>query len=299
MAGQDRATLIIERLATAQHGNVARAQLLRAGVTRATIDARVAGGRLWPRYRGVYRVGHRAPSVLADYVGGVLACGDGSLLYGLASAHLLRLIRKPPSAPHVLTPTQRRIDGVVTRRCRDIGAVGGTVVRGIPVVTVPEAIVACAAVLDEHALARVCHEAGVLHRTTPAMVERVLRRHPAAKGAAMLRAVMSGDVKVSLSRLERLFLELLREHGLPLPVTNKVAGSHRIDCRWPQQRLTVELDGWRFHNSRWSWEQGNRRAREARMRGDEFRRYSWTDVVDDPTFMLEELRSLLGLGIRG
>ncbi len=81
--------------------------------------------------------------------------------------------------------------------------------------------------------------------------------------------------------------------GLPLPITNRVASACRVDCRWPEHRLTVELDSYRFHNSRYSWEQDRRREREARMRADEFRRYTWADVSDDPRFMLMELRRLL------
>jgi hypothetical protein len=54
-----------------------------------------------------------------------------------------------------------------------------------------------------------------------------------------------------------------------------------------------QSDGYRFHNSRYSWEQDRRREREARARGDEFRRYSYGDVMEDPQFMLAELRVLL------
>src|SRR5215207_2060315 len=57
--------------------------------------------------------------------------------------------------------------------------------------------------------------------------------------------------------------------------------------------LTVELDGYRFHNSRHSWEQDRRREREARAGGDEVRRHSYDDVTADPTLMLAELRPLL------
>ena len=71
------------------------------------------------------------------------------------------------------------------------------------------------------------------YRTTPRHVDAVLARRPNAKGAANLRAVMSGEARVSLSRLESRFLELLREHGLPLPQTNRPAGGRRVDCRWP------------------------------------------------------------------
>jgi hypothetical protein len=70
---------------------------------------------------------------------------------------------------------------------------------------------------------------------------------------------------------------------MPLPRTNRPAGGHHVDCRWRERRLTVELDSDRFHNSRHSWELDRRREREACARGDEFRRYTWADVVDQPS----------------
>ena len=73
---------------------------------------------------------------------------------------------------------------------------------------------------------------------------------------------MSGEAKVSLSRLESRFLGRIREISRPLPITNRPAGGHRVDCRWPDHCLTVELDGFRFHNSRHSWKQDHRRERE-------------------------------------
>jgi hypothetical protein len=108
-----------------------------------------------------------------------------------------------------------------------------------------------------------------------------------------LRAVTSGDVHVTLSELERRFQERLREAGLPLPQTNKRADGRRVDCRWPEHLLTVELDSYRYHRSRHAWEQDRRREREARARGDEFRRYTYGDVVESPRLMLAELCALL------
>jgi hypothetical protein len=66
-----------------------------------------------------------------------------------------------------------------------------------------------------------------------------------------------------------------------------------VDCRWPEHRLTVELDSYRYHNSRHAWEQDRLREREAHARGDRFRRYSYGDVFERPAPMLAELRVLL------
>lgn len=148
-------------------------------------------------------------------------------------------------------------------------------------------------VLGEKDLARACHEAGVRYRTTPRDIEAVLARRPRSLGAAKLRRIIHGDVHVTLSALERRFLVLLREAGLALPTTNRPAGGRRVDCRWAEQRLTVELDSYRYHSSRHAWEQDRRREREAYARGDNFRRYTYGDVFGSPQVVLRELRRLL------
>jgi hypothetical protein len=123
------------------------------------------------------------------------------------------------------------------------------------------------------------------------MVERLLR--PNTPGAARLRAVMRGDAKVLLSKLERKFQQRLKEAGLPLPETNRPASGRRVDCRWPEHNVTVELVSYAFHNSRHAWEQDQRRQREAYARGDDFRSYTWDDVFVEPGPMMRELTALL------
>jgi very-short-patch-repair endonuclease len=280
-------------LAATSHGVVTRAELLDAGLSRQVVARRVEKGVLIPVHRGVYRVGHRAPSVEATYTAAVKAAGPAALLSGRAAAHVHGLIKGRPPPPEVTVPTERRLRGVTTRRCRGWSQGDGATVRGIPVTSVSRTLVDLAATLSPPALARACHEASVLHRTTPADVEMSLAGRPNARGAAKLRMVISGEEKVTLSKLERVFLTCLRRASLPLPETNRIAGGRRVDCRWPEKRLTVELDGYRFHNTRHSWELDRRRERQARARGDEFRRYTYGDVVEDPRYMLVELRELL------
>jgi very-short-patch-repair endonuclease len=192
----------------------------------------------------------------------------------------------------VITLTERRVKGIATHRARRLHPADATTWRGIPVTAVARTLVDVAARLGVDDLARACHEAGVRHRTTPGQVEAVFARIPTSPGAAKLRRILHGDVRVTLSKLEARFLDHLREAGLPLPQTNRRVGTWRVDCRWPEWRLTVELDGFHYHNSRHAWEQDRRREREARSRGDEFRRYSYGDVFEDPRFMLSDLRAL-------
>jgi very-short-patch-repair endonuclease len=274
---------------------VTRVQALRDGVSDYQLKARLKRGALIVTYPGVYRVGHRAPSVEARYLAAVLTCGEGALLCGRAAAYLWGLLKGRPPAPEVVAPSEKRIPGLKTRRQRRLSSRDGTKWRGIPLTTLPRTIVDLAAELDEDELARAWYEAGIKHNTTPAQVEAVLAQRPGSPGVGRLRRVLQGEVKVALSALERRFLQRLREAGLPPPETNRPAGGRRVDCRWPTERLTVELDGYRYHRSRHAWELDRRREREARARGDEFRRYSWNDVTEDPNYMLDELRRLLAV----
>jgi hypothetical protein len=294
MRGQSRTVEeIIGRLASRQHGVVSRIQLLQAGISSREIERRLASGALIRVYRGVYRVGHRAPSIDADHMAAVLACGSGSLLCGRAAGYAYAVVKGSPPRPEVATPTERRVPGVVTRRCRTVDVRDATTLRRIPIRTVAAVLVDLAGDLGRADLARACHEAGVRYRTTPRQVAAVLERRRTAKGARVLREILWGDVPVSLSALEARFLELLIEAGLPLPETNKVASGRRVDCRWPEYGLTVELNSYLYHGSRHAWEMDYRRMREAYARKDEFRAYTYADVFEDPTQMLAELRALL------
>jgi very-short-patch-repair endonuclease len=278
-------------MATRAHGIVDWWELRNAGISATEVRGRVRKGVLIREFPGVYRVGHRAPTVESSYLAAVRACGKDAVLSGRAAAYLWGLLKGAAPGPEVITRTERRIEGIQTRRTR--GAVEATIWRGIPVTTVARTLVDLAAVLSADDLARACHEAGVRYETTPRQVEAVLSRRPSTKGAGNLREVLRGEVRVTLSKLERRFLERLRDAGLPLPQTNRPAGGRRVDCRWPEHRLTVELDGYRYHSSRHAWELDRRREREARARGDEFRRYTFGDVEEWPGWMLGELRILL------
>jgi hypothetical protein len=282
----------LARIADRRYGLVTHTQLIGAGITAAEIKSRVRSGALLREYRGVYRVGHRAPSLEARYLAAVLACGKGACLSGRAAGHLLGLLKGPAPPPEVTAPTERRVKGVKTSRARRATREAMTW-RGIPVTTVARTLVDLAAVLNEQELARACHEAGVRYRTKPAQIEAVLTRRPTSPGAANLRRISRGHVLVTLSKLEAGFLKCLREAGLPLPVTNRRVGDRRVDCHWPERRLTVELDSYRYHHSRHAWEQDRRHEREARARGDEFRRYTYGDVFESPRLMMAELRALL------
>jgi very-short-patch-repair endonuclease len=283
----------VARIAGRQHGVVTQGQLLEAGLSGGGVKRRVAKGRLHRVHRGVYRVGHRAPSTEAWYMASVLACGEKAVLSGRAAAFLFGLTKGKAPAPEVTAVADRRVAGVLTRRVRHLDGREVALYRGIPITSVPRTVVDLAGCLSLDALAGACHEAEVRHRINALAVDAVLARRPNAPGAGKLKEIFHGEVRVTLSELERRFLLLLQSNRVPLPETNRRVDGIYVDCRWPEYRLTVELDSYRYHHTRHAWEQDRRRDRQARARGDELRRYTYRDVTEDQAPMLAELRALL------
>ena len=64
----------------AQHGVIARRQLLALGFTREAIQHRIERGRLRKIVRGVYSVGRKDLSPRGRWMAAVLACGDTACL---------------------------------------------------------------------------------------------------------------------------------------------------------------------------------------------------------------------------
>jgi very-short-patch-repair endonuclease len=294
MGGQNgKVDKIVAQLASGAHGVASRRELVAAGLSRRQVDRRLERGLLIAEFPGVYRVGHRAPSAEARYLAAVKACGDGAVLSGLAAAWLFGLVRGAAPMPEVTTRKNRRVKGIRVHRSLRLDPRETTIWKRIPITTVPRTIVDLPSLLSFDDLSRAVHEADVRHGTRPEHIESLLARYPNANGAGTLRAVARGDLPTLLSRLEKRFRKLLIGNVLALPETNRPQGAHYVDCRWPDHRLTVELDSYRFHRSRRAWEQDRERERAARARGDEFRRYTWRDVVEEPAGTVAELRALL------
>lgn len=137
-----------------------RKQLLEVGVDAHRIRRWLADGLLRREHQGVFVLGHAAPSVRADYMSAVLACGEGAALSHLAAAHLLRLSRGTPP-PEVTVPTIacRRRPGIVIHRVKVLPAPDARVIDDIPMTPVPRILLDLAPCTGPSDLARLCHEA--------------------------------------------------------------------------------------------------------------------------------------------
>jgi very-short-patch-repair endonuclease len=124
-------------------------------------------------------------------------------------------------------------------------------------------------------------------------VEALLARAKRSKGIGVLRALVRECTEPpdTRSELEEKFVELCREHNLPLPAMNCVVASHTVDALWPRQRLVVELDGFAFHRSREAFESDRARDADLQLAGSVIR--VTARRLERESVALVSLRSLL------
>jgi very-short-patch-repair endonuclease len=95
------------------------------------------------------------------------------------------------------------------------------------------------------------------------------------------------------SELERRFLRLCRRHRIPSPEVNVRIGPFLVDFLWRDARLIVETDGYRFHRPRSAFESDRARDVELKLLGYTVARFTYRQVVSEPSRVARTLRVLL------
>ena len=244
-------------LARKQHDVITGIQLRALDYTRAAIRHRVARGRLHRVYQGVYAVGRRELTREGKWMAAVLACGESAVLsHDSAAAHWG--IATPPAIPvhvSVLEDRRSRDDIRVHRR----STLKTTTHRRIPITTVAQTLIDIAQTWSTSDLEQAVGEADLRGRIGVRALQTAAIN--AGRAGAALRAVIDrATFRVTQSELEREFLRLVAEAGLPLPETQRQFGEHRVDFWWSELGLVVEADGGNFHRT--SAQQTNDRRRE-------------------------------------
>ena len=135
----------------------------------------------------------------------------------------------------------------------------------------------------------------VLHRSRTLRPQDVTRRHniPITK-PARTRRDLGWDRRSTRSDLERLFLRVCRDHGIPLPETNVRIGPHTVDAFWRAERLVVEIDSYAYHSDRETFTADRARDRYLQARGLRTARISDDELTYEPAAAALSLRALLG-----
>jgi predicted transcriptional regulator of viral defense system len=240
----------LARLAGRQHGRVARRQLVALGLSDDVIDYRLARFRFHVVYRGVYAVGHEAPTREGTWMAAVLAGGEGAVLSLRDAASLWGMRPSSRARIDVTTPRSRRPRPGIQFHRSALPPDEVTTKDGIPVTTVPRTLFDLAAILRPRQLERALNEAEALRLWDELSLLDLLRRYPRRAGSRAVRAVLearNAGAKTIRSELEVEFLEFVDEAGLPEPEINDEVEGFEVDAVWREHRVVVELDSRTFH----------------------------------------------------
>jgi hypothetical protein len=297
-----------DRLLRTQAGIVTRAQLLAAGWSSSAVGRAVASGRLLGVTPGVYRVAGAPWSRRCAQWAALLSAGPGSALarWSAAEAHGFAEPQKRPV--DVIVPPPRRGPAqpaafVRVHRSRTLRPDERCEVAGLVLTTGARTLLDLAAcgVARSH-LGELMAGAVRVGACDLDGVARTLERHPFARGRRQLcwaLTLLADDGTAARSDVEIATLMAIVEAGLPRPqVAHRVFTEHgklvaEVDLAYPQQRIAIEIDGYRWHSTPAQKRRDEQRQNQLILLGWRVLRFSASEVRRRPDVVVAAVRRAL------
>jgi hypothetical protein len=297
-------------LSLAQHGVFALDQLRALGLAAPAVRSRRAAGRLHRIHHTVYSL---VPKELLKreglYMAAVLACGEGAVLSHRSAAALLELRDWGHTKIEVTVPRRsaRRHDGIKVHRSTTLIDEDVTELNNIPCTTVHRTLFDLAEVVTQRQLERSFDQAEISERLDLNAINDQLKRNPTRPGAKAVRDVLETHYigkTPTWSENEEALLAITRELGIPDPDTNQFivlddgGPAIRVDFVWRDQRVIVEADSNKWHNTRQRFEQDRVRDQRLTAAGWTIIRTTWRQMKHRPHELRPLLLKLLAPGSR-
>jgi very-short-patch-repair endonuclease len=226
---------------------------MQLGYSRHAIAHRLRSGRLHRVHPGVFSVGRPDLDRPGHWMAAVLACGRGALISHQTAAELWGIGRPRCGDIDVSVPAKaadRTVRGVRLhrRRCLGVGDRSGR--HGIPATSPVRTLLDLATELAPPLLEAAVNQADKRDLVDPEQLRRALDELRGQRGAPALRRLLDRRTfRLTDSELERRFLRVARNAGLPTPQTRQIVNGFRVDFFWPDFGLVVETDGLRYHRT--------------------------------------------------
>jgi very-short-patch-repair endonuclease len=188
---------------------------------------------------------------------------DGSVLFGLSAAAVHRIdgFAFTRDIHVVATARFKARPGVVPHFSSGLTQADVAIVSGIPTTAPARTVADLAGLIGSNQLEEAFEDVLRRRLTTKARIQLELLRRPRnSSGVAHLRELLarSSDVVPTESGLETKVIQLLREAGYPNPVRQRVINSDgafvgRVDLAWPERKLVLEVDSFRWHSGSEAW----------------------------------------------
>lgn len=270
-----------------------------SGSHRRGSHVRTARGHLIRVHRGVYAVGHARLTVHGRWTAAVLACGPGALLSHHTAAALHELRTAPTGPIDVTAPGVRRHPGIRTHTARHPEP--GTTIDGVPVTSLERALLDYATVVTPRRLSDAVDAAQRSGRLRPERISATIDAAGGHPGTHALRRQLeqrADETPWTQSELERRFLGLVRDAGLPPPRANVLVDGLLVDFYWPEAELVVEVDGFAFHRGHASFERDRANDTVRALHGRTTIRPTYRRIEHDRTGLQRDLSRLLAAGRR-
>lgn len=292
-------------LAAQQHGVITRSEALEIGLTQRAIGTLIRSGE-WERVRqGVYRVSSSPPSWRQQLMVAVLICGPSAAASHRAAGCLLKLDGVPGGFVEVTvtTPGKSPPTGLILHHSRDLPSSDLTSIDGISTTTVERTLVDLGAVCSDAVVETALEDAFRRRLTTHLKLSRRLEELQAKgrRGPPMLHRLMSlrtTDQPPTESKLEERLLRLLRKSGLPEPERQFLVSENRrpiarLDFAYPEEKIAIECDGFRYHSGRERFDSDRDRRNVLVSRGWRIVSVTSSDLDRRPGRLVKLLRLLL------
>lgn len=167
--------------------------------------------------------------------------------------------------------------------------------EGIPVTSLPRTLLDLAATVRRDWLEKMVERSEELGLFDLRPVEDLLVRTVGHHGHGRLRRAIELYKPSSFTRsgLEKRWLELVLEAGLPQPRTNFVEHGFELDCYWPEYRFAVELDVFETHGTRAAFERDRERQEELLLAGITVTRVTGPRLEREPDEVIRRVARLL------
>lgn len=243
---------VLARVAACHHGLVTRHEAHAGGLSDRMIHDRVVSGRWVLVAPGVYRLAGVPVTWKQRALAACLIAGPEAVVSHRSAAVLWRVSGFRPGRIEITVPPGRSNRNALARVHRS-ERVESVVRDGVPVTRPAATIVDLAGVVGGQLLEEAVDD--VLCRRLCRLDQ--LRAPAGRRGSRALRAVLeawNGDALPAGVAEMRVIRQLLAA-GLPDPVRQHEIHHHgqfvaRVDLAYPDDRLAIELDGFRWHAGR-------------------------------------------------
>lgn len=290
----------LARLAALQHGVVDRADARSVGLTDDAIHRRLRAGRLAQAHPGVYLLPGAPDTWHQRLLAACRAAGAGAVASHRAAASLWGLLDGEEVEVTVGRSKGPAPQGVVVHRSRDLMPVHVTRRRAIPVTNPLRTMIDLGAVSSDDVVAEAVERGLVRRLFSVAALEWVLTdlAKPGRRGCGALRRVLDDRALGAAppdSVLEARMARVLRSYGLPPAVFHHLVpeADAELDFAYVDRALAVEVDGFGVHGTAPAMSSDHDRHNRLVAAGWSVLRFTWYQVVRQPSMVARRLRDVL------